>query len=81
MKSNIESIFNLLKEKGLYPQYKDYSEYRKATEPAPEQETLEKTIEAQQEKNEQVEPTRERFEETLPQGEKEQFLAMFGPSE
>jgi bifunctional ADP-heptose synthase (sugar kinase/adenylyltransferase) len=80
MKSNIESIFNLLKEKGLYPQYRDYAEYRKATEPAPEQETLEKTIEAQQEKNEQV-AVKEKFEETLSDRDKSDFLSMFGPSE
>jgi len=67
----------LKKEKGLFGQYHDWNDYLKKTEPAQEGKTIEESIKNQQVKNEE-EPPKERFEDSLPPKEREQFLKMFG---
>jgi len=75
MKSNFESIYNMLRDKGIM-KYPSYADYVKATEPAQEGKTIEESIKNQEIKNEE-EPPKERFEDSLPPKEREQFLKMF----
>lgn len=76
-RDHFKNIFYFMKSKGLFQQFQTYEDYEKHTSPAPEQETLEKTIQAQQEKNDAPTEDRDTYRDSLGEQEKIDYDTAF----
>ena len=69
-----EKLFNQLKKSGLFGAYKDYASYsqnKKISE-------LEKSIQAEVMEEEKPKPLKEKYEDTLNEKDRKEFVELFG---
>ena len=72
-----EKLFLKLKEKGLFKNYADFGAYQKGQKTS----ELEKSIQAEMIKEENPKPPKEKFEDTLNEKDRKEFVELFGGEE